>query len=379
MEVTLANAKILTAGEEFIGSLNFCNGEIKAVDLGKSVHLGAIDCEGDYISPGLVELHTDNLERHLQPRPGVNWPLRASVLAHDRELAGTGITTVFDAVRVGSITSNEKAGYRKYARQTATEINQLTAQGALKISHFIHLRAELCTETMAEELDEFSDQDHIKMISMMDHTPGQRQFRDVTKLVEYLSDKHHMNDKEVKEHFEMLKGLQREFGAKHRAHTVEKANLLKALLASHDDTTIDDVIDSAKDGARVAEFPTTFDAAQASHDRNIAVMMGAPNIVRGGSHSGNVAAYELDDHNLINILSSDYVPFSLLLGAVILGLRNGNIARGLATVTQAPAAVAGLDDRGIFEVGRRADIVRFKVAADEPILGSVWCNGTQVA
>ncbi|OUU50001.1 MAG: phosphonate metabolism protein PhnM [Candidatus Puniceispirillum sp. TMED52] len=379
METILANAKLLSGGEEFRGAVIFEDGVIKAIDGGGFIPIGAIDCEGDYISPGLVELHTDNLERHLQPRPGVDWPFQAAVIAHDRELASTGITTVFDAVRVGSIPSNKKAKYRKYARQTATQINDLARNGAMKISHFIHLRAELCTETMADELDEFSEQDMIKMISIMDHTPGQRQFRDVSKLVEYLSDKHNMNDKEVEAHFEKLRGFQRTYGSKHRRYAVEKAKSLGVLLASHDDTTEQDVDESALDGITLAEFPTTEEAAYASRQNDIVIMMGAPNLVRGGSHSGNVAASELHDKSLLDILSSDYVPSSLLLGAVILGLRKNDLAAGLRTVTQAPSEAAGFSDRGLLEAGRRADLVRFSLEDGSPRLKSVWCEGKQVA
>lgn len=153
MDFTLANARILCKGNVLSGRINIRNGIIYSITTGNSVPLGAVDCEGDYICPGLIELHTDNLERHIQPRPGVNWPLDASIIAHDRELAGTGITTVFDAVRVGSITSNTAAGYDKYARETVTKINKLVASQALKINHYIHLRAEICSETLIEEVD----------------------------------------------------------------------------------------------------------------------------------------------------------------------------------------------------------------------------------
>ena len=160
---------------------------------------------------------------------------------------------------------------------------------------------------------------------------------------------------------------------------VEKAKSLGVLLASHDDTTEQDVDESALDGITLAEFPTTEEAAYASRQNDIVIMMGAPNLVRGGSHSGNIAASELHDKSLLDILSSDYVPSSLLLGAVILGLRKNDLAAGLRTVTQAPSEAAGFSDRGLLEAGRRADLVRFSLEDGSPRLKSVWCEGKQVA
>ena len=186
----LANARLVLPDEVVHGSLVIDGSAIAAIDSGGGVPRGATDCAGDYLCPGLVELHTDNLERHLTPRPKVHWPHRAAIIAHDRELAGTGITTVFDAIRVGSILSDTSKGYGKYARAMADEILSMRAAGALKISHHIHLRAEICSETLPAELDEFGPEDRVGIVSLMDHTPGQRQFRDLSKFEAYIRGKH---------------------------------------------------------------------------------------------------------------------------------------------------------------------------------------------
>ena len=374
-----ANATILSENREFTGQITIENGLITSVEETSSIPFGAEDCHGDYISPGLIELHTDNLERHLEPRPEVNWPVRSAVLAHDSELASTGITTVFDAIRVGSIISNKKARFDRYARQTASVINALVVEGAMKISHFIHLRAETCSETLIDELDEFNTNDRVRMISLMDHTPGQRQFRDISQLEKYISDKHKMDRSQLHDYFEFQINLQARLGPRHAEATVDKAKLFNALLASHDDTTIKDVNDSKKNGTGLAEFPTTLEAAQACRDHGIAIMMGAPNLIRGGSHSGNIAASKLDDLGLLDVLSSDYVPSSLLLGAIFLGLRRGNMASGISTVTSAPAKAAGLNDRGVIKTGFRADLLRFKVNDDLAIIKAVYSKGNRVS
>jgi alpha-D-ribose 1-methylphosphonate 5-triphosphate diphosphatase len=377
-ELILANATLVLPGETRSGSVMDENGEIVDIAEGTTVPAGAIDCDGDFVCPGLVELHTDNLERHIQPRPKVDWPHAAAILAHDAELAGTGITTVFDAMRIGSIPSG--AGrYLKYARNLSRELWDLRAQDALKISHFLHLRAEVCSETLVEELAEFEPSDRVGLVSLMDHTPGQRQFRDMAKLETYMKGKHNMDDDTFMQHVAQLKGLRDRYGDQHEVETVLAAQRLGAVLASHDDTTTEQVDVSARHGIRLAEFPTTVEAARACHDHHIKVMMGAPNVIRGGSHSGNVAARELAELDLLDILSSDYVPSALLLAAVQLGQLWGDVARGLGTVTHAPAKAVGLDDRGEIDIGRRADLLRFRMRADVPALSAVWSRGQRVA
>lgn len=378
-EMVLTNAQLVLADEVVSGTLRVTGSKITGIDHGTTSVPGAVDVEGDFLCPGLIELHTDNLERHLTPRPGVKWPRRNAILAHDAELASTGITTVFDALRVGSILSGKKSRYGKYARATCSDILDLRARGALKISHFIHLRAEICSETLIEELDEFGPEDRIGLVSLMDHAPGQRQFADVTQFRAYLAGKYVMSPDDIDRHFEMLHRIKVTYGATHEEVGVRRAGELGAILASHDDTLPEHVDRSAQIGVRLAEFPTTDAAARACRAKGISVMMGAPNVVRGGSHSGNVAAHELADAGLLDILSSDYVPAALLMGAVMLGERSGDMARGIATVTSAPAAAADLNDRGVMAEGMRADLVRFRLIDGVPSVQSAWVQGRAVA
>ena len=378
-ETVFANAKIITEDTVEHGTMKIVDGVIAAIDSGAGVPSGAIDCEGDYIAPGLIELHTDNLERHLSPRPGVSWPKRAAVLGHDRELASAGITTVFDALRVGSEADQKRKGYVKYARETADNILDLMRQRTLKVSHYIHLRAELCTDTLVEELYEFSPNDRVGLVSLMDHTPGQRQFRDTAKLRVYLMGKHGYDDVGVEAHIDRLKNMQAVYLDKHRAAAVAYAKEMGAVLASHDDTTADDVIASSGEGVTVAEFPTTLEAATACRAQDQYIVMGAPNIIRGGSHFGNIAAQELLNGGLLDILSSDYVPASLLNAAVTLGMLMNDIAAGIRKVTAVPADAAGFDDRGRIAFEKRADLVRFAVHDGLPMISSVWVRGTRVS
>jgi len=377
-ETILANAKLILKDDLVTGSLVLRDGRIADIDTGASVPVGALDCGGDYLAPGLIELHTDNLERHISPRPHVAWPHGPAILAHDRELAGCGITTVFDAMRVGSIPTGKGRHFR-YARALSSELLTLRARDVLKISHFLHLRAEICSETLPEELAEFAPDDRVGIVSLMDHTPGQRQFSDIAKMQAYVMGKNNLSADEFAEHVENLRNLQERHGAAHEAAAVREGKRLGAVLASHDDTTADHVATSAHHGVAMAEFPTTAEAAKACRAHGIAIIMGAPNLVRGESHSGNVAALDLAEDNLLDILSSDYVPAALLMSAVQLGEMWGDMARGLATVTANPARSVGLEDRGLIALGRRADILRFACLDGIAVARQVWSRGVQVA
>jgi alpha-D-ribose 1-methylphosphonate 5-triphosphate diphosphatase len=237
----------------------------------------------------------------------------------------------------------------------------------------------VCSETLIDELDEFSTEDRIGIVSMMDHTPGQRQFVDVSKFETYIRGKRNYTNEQWDGYVEFLYGLQARVGSKHEAATVAAAKRLGATLASHDDTTADQVATSHSYGVRVAEFPTTVVAAEACHANGIATIMGAPNLIRGGSHSGNVAAFDLAQLDRLDILSSDYVPAGLLMAAVQLGDVWGNLARGMRTVTATPSQAVGLKDRGTLAIGQRADIIRFAINDHTPVLQETWSAGKRVS
>jgi len=377
--LTLANARLILPEGEMTGRVTFRGGEIVEIAGGDTVPAGAVDCEGDLVSPGLVELHTDNLERHIRPRPSAHWPHKPAIVAHDAELAGCGITTVFDAIRVGSIEGKGGVGLSRYARELADELLAMRAGGALKISHHIHLRAEICSQHLTDELDQFGPADRVGIVSLMDHTPGQRQFADIGQYATYMKGKHGLSEEIFQEHVRTRQALGSAVRDSHEAATVAAAQRFGAVLASHDDTKVEHVVRSAAHGIALAEFPTTEEAARACRQHGIAVMMGAPNLVRGGSHSGNVSALALAEAGLLDIVSSDYAPAALLYAAVLLGELWGDLPRAIATVSRAPAHAAGLLDRGMLAEGMRADVIRFRLVEGVPVLRGVWSAGVRVA
>jgi alpha-D-ribose 1-methylphosphonate 5-triphosphate diphosphatase len=377
-ERIFTNACVVLADEILAGTVVVRNGVIAAVDEGLSARPGAMDCGGDLLIPGLIELHTDNVERHIQPRPGTLWPVESAVLADDRELASAGITTVFNALCVGEVhTRSVRSGL---LQEMAEAIGYHISQNTLKSDHYFHWRCEASYPGLAGLLDPLLDHPRLRLISIMDHTPGQRQFVDAGKYAEYYQGKFNMTDEELAQFMDRRRRDSENFGAANRRYVVEAARLRGVPLASHDDATLAHVEEAIGDGVCVAEFPTTIEAARASHAAGMKVLMGGPNIVRGRSHSGNIAALELARLGLLDVVSSDYVPCALLWGALKLYTEAGlPLHAAVATVTRTPARAVGFEDRGEIKPGLRADLIRVRSMEGAPLVCDVWREGERVA
>lgn len=368
------NAKIVLADEVMDGWLAVEDGLIKEVASGSPPERG-IDLEGDYLLPGLVELHTDHLEAHAMPRPKVKWHPLSAVVAYDAQIAAAGITTVFDSVRAGSDVDEKSDAELIWSLTSA--LNAARDEGLLRVDHLTHIRCEISASDVIEQVTRLQEQQPIGLMSLMDHTPGARQFADIATWKTYFGGKSGRSSAELDA---LIDARCRLFDANYKTHRqqlVALANTHGTALASHDDTTQAHVDESLEDGVALAEFPTTIEAAEALHSAGIKVLMGAPNVVRGGSHSGNVAAVDLAKRGTLDILSSDYVPASLLMGAFELARQVDSISlpAAVATVAASPAAAAGLDDRGEIKPGLRADLIRVHELDGLPVVREVYCNG----
>ncbi len=377
-EQILRNARLVLADQVIHGSLLIRDGVIADISEGASSLPQAQDLGGDLLLPGLVELHTDNLEKHMSPRPGVDWPSASAVLTHDAQIVAAGITTVFDALSIGDI--NPKGKRMQQLGVMLEAIAEAEAAGRTRAEHRLHLRCEVSHPQCLELFRELVEQPLVQLVSVMDHAPGQRQFARLEKYREYYMGKYHLSPAEM----DIFVSEQLANSARHsdqqRAAIVDICRSRELALASHDDATLEHVSESADYGMAIAEFPTTFEAAEASHARGLKVLMGAPNIVRGGSHSGNIAAADLARRGVLDILSSDYYPASLLQAALGLAEQDNDydLPRAIATISLAPARAAGLDDRGEIAVGLRADLVQAQVHKGQPVIGQVWRQGRRV-
>ncbi|MFG1303077.1 alpha-D-ribose 1-methylphosphonate 5-triphosphate diphosphatase [Xanthobacter autotrophicus] len=377
-EQVFANARLVLADEIVTGHLTVRDGRIHAIGTGTAPQC-AVDLEGDFLLPGLVELHTDHVEGHLAPRPKVRWNPLAAVLAHDAQIASSGITTVFDSLRVWP--DRKAVGMDGDAPVLIRALKEARAAGVLRADHLIHLRCEVPTDTVVEDAAAILDTTDVHLISLMDHTPGQRQFASVDQFRSYYMKKSGITAEEMDVIVATRLDFHARFARENRAGLVALAHAHGCVVASHDDGTPEHVAEAIGDGVAVAEFPTTEEAAKLSHDAGIRVLMGAPNLVRGGSHTGNVSAEALARAGLLDILSSDYVPSSLLWSAFDLNRRVPSIdlPQAVRMVTKTPAEVAGLTDRGEIAQGRRADLVRVTLAGDMPVVRSVHRAGQRVA
>lgn len=376
-QLTFSNARIVLPDEIINGALHIHQGTI--ADVSSQASAGSVhDLEGDLLIPGLVELHTDHLESHLKPRPKVSWPVGSALMAFDSQIAASGITTVFDCVRAGN-----DADYAPSPGEIETIIGTITAaqqDDLLRSEHHVHLRCEICSDEVIADAENISSKYPIRLMSLMDHTPGARQFEDLNQWRIYYGGKSGRTSEQLDQ---LIASKQEQFERNYksnRATLVAIASRNNIVLASHDDASSDHVTESIADDVSLAEFPTTFEAAALSHKAGIQVLMGAPNVVRGGSHSGNVAAEKLARSGHLDILSSDYVPASLLYGVFDLDRRidGYGLPAALRTVTKNPAEAVGFTDRGEIAPGKRADLVRVHVRDGMPIVREVYREGRRV-
>lgn len=376
--LAITNARIVTADRDFIGNLHVRCGRIAGVDEGALRLAEAEDWNGDYLLPGFVELHTDNLEKHLMPRPKVSWPEFPALLAHDAEIAAAGITTVYDALGVGDV--DEAALRGKDLSGLMACFDQAEKANLLRAEHRLHIRCELPAPNAVRLFEPLVRNPRVQLLSLMDHTPGQRQWTDVEQARVYYTGKKGWSDEKFDHVVAESKTLQQQYAEPHRRYFVEHARSNGIPMASHDDTTPQHVAEACEAGIAVSEFPTTSVAARAAREHGLGIVMGAPNVVRGGSHSGNISAAALARDGLLDVLSSDYVPASLLSAAFMLMEHCGfSVAQAVATISRNPARCVGLMDRGEIATEKRADFSRVRVVHGGASVIAVWRGGKRVA
>ncbi|MEW6018134.1 MAG: alpha-D-ribose 1-methylphosphonate 5-triphosphate diphosphatase [Pseudomonadota bacterium] len=378
-EVRIFSDKVVTPSGQIAAELVLSGDVIAAVTPSRAPSADALDWRGDFVIPGLVDIHTDNLEKHYQPRPGALWDAYGAALAHDGQCVTAGITTVFDSL---SLHGRKDGLDRKDALGPMIDaMDRAQADGALRADHLLHLRCEVTNPELLKLLEPHADNPRLRLLSLMDHTPGQRQTANVERLQERMA----ASGRSPEEIEEVLarRHAGRDPGVAYdnRRKVVAFAREYGLPLAAHDDETLEHVEEAQDDGCAIAEFPVTLAAARRARELGMAVAMGAPNFVRGGSHSGNLSARESAEAGVLDILASDYVPLSMLRAAFMLMDETGwSPEDAVATVTRGPARAVGLTDRGEIAVGQQADLVRVSRRSDGwPIPLEVWRLGRRVA
>lgn len=376
-ETVFTGGRIVMPDEVVGGSVSVGGGRIGAVDLAPSALPGAIDLDGDLLIPGIIDLHTDNLERQVQPRINARWPSRSAMIAHDAQCAGAGVTTVFDSFCVGDL------GFEEDRKRTFVEgvadLDALTDAGLLKSEHRIHLRCELPAPDMEAMFSPYAEHPRLSLVSLMDHSPGVGQWGNVEQFRAILR-RDGLTETEIGARLEQHREGRLRWRGPNRRIVLDRMRGRPVAIASHDDRTTDEVAENAADGIRIAEFPVSMEAALAARAHGMEVIAGAPNVVRGGSHSGNVAAADLLRAAAVDAFASDYVPASLLEASIMaIGIAEITLPQAVALVTDRPARMAGLADRGRIAPGLSADLVRVRIHEGLPVVRGVWRQGERVA
>ncbi|HTI02650.1 MAG TPA: alpha-D-ribose 1-methylphosphonate 5-triphosphate diphosphatase [Acidisoma sp.] len=377
VETIFTGGQLILPDHSLSGSLVVSAGRISAIDPGRNGSAGAIDLGGDLLIPGVVDLHTDNLERQVQPRATARWPSRSAMIAHDAQCAAAGVTTVFDSFCVGDLGFQEERS-RTFVEGVA-DLDHLAGADLLKSDHLLHLRCELPAADMEPLFLPYAAHPRLALVSLMDHSPGVGQWNDLEQFRALLR-RDGLTEAEIETKLVQHQEGRLRWRDRNRALVLERMRGRAIALASHDDRTAEEVAENAADGIGIAEFPVSMEAAEAARQHSILTIAGAPNLVRGGSHSGNVAAADLLRAGLVDAFASDYVPASLLEAAILATDVAGiSLAQAVALVTDRPARMAGLTDRGRLEIGLSADLVRVRLHDGTPIIRGVWRRGERVA
>lgn len=375
-ETILTNAHLVLPDAVVLGSLVLRGADILEVQPGRSGLATAHDMDGDYLIPGVVDLHTDNLERQVQPRAMARWPSRSAMVAHDAQCAAAGVTTVFDALCLGDL-GFDKDRIRTFQDGVA-DVDALAESDLLKAEHFLHLRCEVPAPDMLALFDPVSDHPRVRMVSLMDHSPGVGQYANLDRYRD-LRRRGGLDDAYIERRIGELQAQRARLRDPNRRALLARLAAQNIALASHDDRTPEEIAENAADGIRISEFPVTMEAALAAKAAGMQVIAGAPNIVRGGSHSGNVAVADLVAAQAVNAFASDYVPASMVEAAFQCARTGISLPDAIALIAERPARMVGLDDRGRIAPGQRADLVRVRLHGTLPVVRQVWRAGERVA
>jgi alpha-D-ribose 1-methylphosphonate 5-triphosphate diphosphatase len=374
-ETILTNAILVLPDATIHGTLVARGDRIAEVQPGRSSARSAHNLHGDYLIPGIVDTHTDNLERQVQPRSLARWPSRSAMVAHDAQCAAAGVTTVLDALCLGDL-GFDKERIRTF-QDGVVDLDALSDAALLRAEHFLHLRCEVPALDMLTLFDSVADHMLVRMVSLMDHSPGVGQYADLD-FYRALRRRGGLDDEHIERRILELQAQREQMRRPNRRALLTRIGERNIAVASHDDRTAEEIAENAADGIRISEFPVTMEAARAAKAAGMQVIAGAPNIVRGGSHSGNVAAADLLETGAVDALASDYVPNSLVEAAFQCGQRMA-LPQAIALVTDQPAQLARLNDRGRLTAGLRADVVRVRVHDGLPVVRQVWRAGERVA
>ena len=348
---TVLRSKNVLINEEFIEADIVIQGSIiKSIDTYKSNEF-ALDLGDKKIVPGIVDLHSDAIEKEIEPRVGANFPIAFAVAQLDKKLSMCGITTMFHAI--GFEDNPKKQRSIDLAKEQIEEIYEANKKH-LGVDNLIHARFELSSDEAVEPIKEVIKKGMVNLVSLMDHTPGQGQFKSLQSFKTYYSNYYGLNEEEVQKVVDK-KANKNDAKINDLIACVKEHNLT---LLSHDDDCIEKLDALFSLGVKISEFPLDLEVAKHAVKNGMATGMGAPNIVRGGSQGGNISAITLVKENVCKYLCSDYHPASMLQAVYkIQEDSHLSLAQAFSMITCTPAKYANLEDRGEIKENKIADII----------------------
>lgn len=333
------------------------------------------------VIPGIIDLHGDMLERDVEPRPGARFPVEMALYELDKRLANAGITTAFAAVGF-AWTQNDLRTQEK-ALEIISTINATKHQ--LLVDFQIHARFEITNPDTAPIVEPLLSRREVQLVSIMDHTPGQGQYTNIPKYINFMSRWLGFEPEKIGE--DILDRLTEAMVTKvtqPRSWDVARQVAQVAVahnvpIASHDDDTVEKVNEVAALGVTISEFPVRLEAAHEARRRGMHVIMGAPNAYRGTSTGDNLSARDAINADVVDILATDYFPPAMLQSAFLLDAQGVlPLHKGIQLIAQNPADAMGMTDRGRVEVGRRADLVLVEHVGAFPRVRATFRSGVPI-
>lgn len=321
-----------------------------------------VDARGTYVAPGMIDVHSDYIESVASPRPSVVMDFRTSLVEADRELAAHGITTMFHSLSVYRTSVFDHKPIRSFENviKLIEEVSRAkrAEEKAHLIRHRLHVRVELDSVDRYDEIKRLVEEGRVDMLSFMDHTPGQGQYSDLALFGETLKGYRDLTNEDVAEIIEMQQKSDK-LTLGQMAELARLAHAKGIAVSSHDDDSCAKLDCMEALGVAISEFPISLDVAESARARGMHTLAGAPNVVMGRSHSGNLSAREAVAAGAIDMLCSDYYPAALLEAVFVLHhAAKLDLAEAFALVSAHPAKAAGIDDEiGSIAVGKRADLI----------------------
>lgn len=368
----LQDAQIVTPEAVLKGNIRIEGDHIAAIgpEVTSKPDDDVVAADGQYLLPGLIDLHGDDIEGQLQPRNGTQMDTSMALAAADRSNVAAGITTKYHAIAFENDPDEGRT------TELAVELSDaIRSADSLLADHRVHVRCEVTQEEAVRAAIRDMRRDAVDLVSVMSHIPGKGQFSDIEAFKRYYKNSDRHSVEEAEQFIQERTGISNEKIRDRVDSVIEQARQDGVVTASHDDEDPEEIEHLHDSGVDIAEYPITLDTAKRADELGMTTVMGAPNLVRGESQWGNLTSIAAIEADALDVLCVDYYPPSLLAAPFV---DTGEpLPDRIARVTKNPADAVGLTNRGRIEVGARADLVLVDTA-ETPTVTRAFIEGKNV-